>query len=140
MLYRKRRGFLLLSLSLVIVLGLASRRPASPIPSPLALHAGDTLWATAAYLGFGLLLPSQPRVRLALLAGAFAFLIELSQLFHPPWLDALRQYRLGGLILGFGFLWSDLVCYAVGILLGLFIDSLPGLQPRSEQSSTAGRR
>ena len=40
--------------------------------------------------------------------------VELSQLYHAPWIDSIRQTTLGGLILGFGFLWSDLACYAVG--------------------------
>ncbi|MBD3879661.1 MAG: DUF2809 domain-containing protein, partial [Quinella sp. 1Q5] len=42
------------------------------------------------------------------------FLIELSQLWHPPFLEALRATTVGGLVLGYGFLWSDLVCYTVG--------------------------
>ncbi len=42
--------------------------------------------------------------------------VELSQLYHAPWIDSIRQTTLGGLILGFGFLWSDLACYALGVL------------------------
>ncbi|MCG8538340.1 MAG: DUF2809 domain-containing protein [Clostridia bacterium] len=30
--------------------------------------------------------------------------------------------KIGGLILGFGFLWSDIVCYAIGILIGLLAE------------------
>ena len=41
-------------------------------------------------------------------------LIETLQLWHPPFLEALRATTLGGLVLGYGFLWSDLVCYTVG--------------------------
>ncbi len=53
---------------------------------------------------------------------AFAVAIEISQLYHDPWIDAIRQTTLGGLILGFGFLWSDLACYAVGVGLGVMIE------------------
>ena len=38
------------------------------------------------------------------------------------WIDAIRNTTLGGLILGFGFLWSDLVCYTIGIIVGAIID------------------
>ncbi|MCA9011825.1 MAG: DUF2809 domain-containing protein [Planctomycetaceae bacterium] len=39
-----------------------------------------------------------------------------------PWLDSLRQTILGRLILGFGFLWSDLLCYTAGVAIGIGID------------------
>ena len=35
-----------------------------------------------------------------------------------PWIDQLRRSWLGALILGFGFLWSDIVCYTVGVIVG----------------------
>jgi hypothetical protein len=60
--------------------------------------------------------------RVALYAAAFSFLIELSQLYHTPWLDTLRHTRMGALGIGQGFLWSDLACYAVGVLCGAGLD------------------
>ena len=53
---------------------------------------------------------------------AFSVAIEISQLYHAPWIDSIRRTTLGGLILGFGFLWSDLACYAVGVGLGVIIE------------------
>ena len=40
-------------------------------------------------------------------------------LYHAPWIDNLRQTTLGGLVLGFGFLWSDIFCYTIGIIIGV---------------------
>ena len=48
----------------------------------------------------------------------FAVSVELSQLYHSPWIDQIRDTTVGGLILGYGFLWSDIVCYGVGIVVG----------------------
>ena len=42
----------------------------------------------------------------------------------PPWIDSIRHTTLGGLVLGFGFLWSDLACYAAGVGLGVTIEML----------------
>ncbi len=53
----------------------------------------------------------------AALSLATAFVVELSQLYHAPWIDSIRQTTLGGLVLGFGFLWTDLLCYSVGIAI-----------------------
>jgi len=50
--------------------------------------------------------------------------VELSQLYHAPWIDPIRRTTLGGLVLGFGFLWSDLACYAAGGGLGVLIEML----------------
>jgi hypothetical protein len=58
----------------------------------------------------------------ALAAVAFCFAIELSQLYHAPRIDSIRQTTLGGLVLGFGFLWTDLVCYSVGIAIGSVVE------------------
>jgi hypothetical protein len=54
----------------------------------------------------------------------FSCLIELSQLWHPVWLDRIRSTVFGGLLFGFGFRYIDLFCYAAGCVLGLFIFSL----------------
>lgn len=62
------------------------------------------------------LLPRLALRRRVALALAYCVATELSQLYHAPWIDDLRATRLGGLVLGFGFLWSDLVAYTIGVL------------------------
>jgi hypothetical protein len=100
----------------------------------IAAHAGDTLWALAAFLGIGLILPRASTQTIAMLAMAFSVAIELSQLYHAPWIDSIRHTTLGGLILGFGFVWSDLICYAVGVGLGLAIENIGGIVPGKDRS------
>lgn len=107
----------------VAALGLGSRRFASFLPHLVAAYAGDTLWALEVYLGILLLRPSSSTRSAAAPALGFSLLIETSQLYHAPWIDALRSQPIGGLILGFGFLWSDLVCYAAGVGLGVLVDA-----------------
>jgi Protein of unknown function (DUF2809) len=121
-------------IALVIPLGLGSRRYAHALPGFVAAYAGDTLWALAAFLGFGLVLPRASTLRVALLAMSFSVAIELSQLYHAPWIDSIRHTTLGGLILGFDFVWSDLVCYAVGVGLGVLIEQI-----RLHDRSSSGR-
>ncbi|MDO4536447.1 MAG: DUF2809 domain-containing protein, partial [Clostridium perfringens] len=45
-----------------------------------------------------------------------------SQIYHAPWIDSIRNTTLGGLVLGFGFLWSDILCYTIGIAIGVALD------------------
>ena len=113
----------------VIILGLASRAKTiqPPLPPFISEYAGDTLWALMVFFGFGFLFPKLSTWRVAAVASGFAVCIELSQLYHALWIDAMRHTRLGGLVLGFGFLWSDLVCYLVGVLCGIGLELALGL-------------
>ena len=111
-------AFRAMLLVLTVVLGLASRRYGYTLPDLVATYAGDTLWATAVFLALGMLLPNVANWKVSILAFSLSVAVELSQLYHAPWIDSLRSTTLGGLLLGFGFLWSDIACYAVGVVLG----------------------
>ena len=110
-------------LILAITLGLASRRFGSWFPNFVATYSGDTLWATALFLVLGMFLPKAPNWMVAVLAFSISVIVELSQLYHASWIDSLRATTLGGLVLGFRFLWSDIVCYAVGVLIGIVVQT-----------------
>jgi hypothetical protein len=84
------------------------------------------MWALAAFAGIGLLLPRSSTGTIALLAMALSVAVELSQWYHAPWIDSIRQTTLGALILGFSFLWSDLACYAAGVGLGVLLELIGG--------------
>lgn len=120
---RRRSRTIIAALTLLTVaLGLASRRYATDLPTMVAAYAGDVLWAAMA---FGLLTFVWPSARTRWLAAgalAIATTVELSQLSNEPWLVALRETPLGAMALGQGFLWSDLVCYTIGVSLAALLD------------------
>ncbi|BDD08645.1 hypothetical protein FUAX_10770 [Fulvitalea axinellae] len=120
----KLRIFYALATAFTIVLGLASRNPEIFLPPFIKEYSGDTLWAMMVYFGFGFIFPKKTNAQRFILALTFCVLIELSQLYQVDWLNTIRHTRLGGLVLGFGFLWSDLICYTAGIILAWTIDRL----------------
>jgi anaerobic C4-dicarboxylate transporter len=120
----RRRCIYALLIVALPALGIATRAYADALPVFVARYAPDTLWALLVFTIIALVAARLPTVRIALLALATAFLIETSQLYHASWIDDIRTTRIGGLILGFGFLWSDLLCYAVGVALGVVLDRL----------------
>jgi hypothetical protein len=122
-------------MALAVALGLGSRRFGHSLPGFVADYAGDTLWALAAFLLIGIVVPWASTRRVALMATAFSVVIEISQLYHSPWIDSIRHTTLGGLVLGYGFLWSDLACDAVGVGLGILIDERFGLHDRSARGT-----
>ena len=97
--------------ALTVVAGLASRR--TGMPAWVHAYVGDALYAVMVALALRVPWP----VGRWVLPGAlgYCFAVELSQLWHPAWLDAVRANRFGALVLGRGFLWSDLIAYAVGV-------------------------
>lgn len=102
----------------VVFIGLASRRYRDHLPGFIAEYAGDTLWALMVFLLISTVFSGGPIGKRSIIALILSFLVETSQLYHAPWIDAIRQTTLGGLVLGHGFLWTDLICYSVGIASG----------------------
>lgn len=105
-----------------ILLGLATRRFPDQFPTVVATYGGDTLWAMMVVWLLAIARPTATRLSLAGNAFAIATAIECSQLYRAPWIDAWRATTLGALVLGQGFLWSDLLCYAVGVALAAVVD------------------
>jgi hypothetical protein len=122
-------------LAATIVAGLASRAFAAWQPDVVARFGGDVLWAAMVFWILALVRPRGRTLRLGLTALAIATAVELSQLHQAPWIETLRQSRLGALALGRGFLWSDLVCYALGVGLAMVVDMMLRRGQRSAHHS-----
>ena len=116
---RRNRGTYGPLIAVVVVAGLASRSAlAVHLPRFVAAYAGDTLWALAVFLVLGFMFPGVRSSTAALLTIAISFTVEFSQLYQAPWINGIRETRVGALALGAGFKWSDLLCYTVGCALG----------------------
>ena len=119
---KRNRLFYLLMIFIVICLGLLSRKITNYIPDIFDLFLGDSLWALMIYLFIRMLFKNWTTNKVVLTGILFCFIIEFSQLYHDDCIDMIRRTTLGGLILGYGFLWSDLVAYLLGIGFGIIID------------------
>ena len=108
---------------IIVILGLASRKFSAPT-SWVFLYLGDVLWATMFYFIFRFLFIRKTLLYNALITATWCFVIEFSQLYQSDWINAVRATTLGALVLGSGFLWSDLVCYIIGVGLGFAIDRI----------------
>jgi len=111
----------LLALNLTTALGLASRHW-DLFPTFFGKYPGDALWALMVYLLIGMLRRKLSASMVAICALATCFVVEFAQLFHAPWIDAVRATRLGYLALGTTFNPMDLVAYVVGVAAGWCIE------------------
>lgn len=117
---RNRLLYLILTI-IVMILSILSRKIEN-LPEIISLYSGDILWSLMVFLIIAFIFNKKSTIFTISWAIIFSYSIEISQLYHAPWIDAIRNTTLGSLILGFGFLWSDLVCYTIGILIGIVID------------------
>ena len=106
----KLRIFYLSGIAVLIALGLFSRR-VKFVPAA----CGDALWAMMVYCCFRIVLIRKPMIISAMAALITSFAIEFSQMLTPDWLVKIRSTFLGHMLLGQGFLWSDLLAYTIGI-------------------------
>ena len=117
---KRNRLFYFFIVILVIGLGLFSRTDF--IPASIYPYLGDALYAMMFYFLIGFLFPNLSSFHTFLLSLGICFLIEITQLYQSDWIIALRRTQLGALILGHGFLWSDLLAYFVGSLVGFIVE------------------
>ncbi|KKI90265.1 hypothetical protein WQ54_20005 [Bacillus sp. SA1-12] len=108
---------------LFIFLGLLSRM-SDAFPSNLSVHLGDVFWASMVFFLFRVMIHQKSLFLALIFSILFSFGIEYSQLYQADWINSIRNTGIGGLILGRGFLWIDLLRYSIGILLAVFIDVL----------------
>ena len=70
----------------------------------------------------GVVFPAASTRRLVIISLAITYTIELSELYQAGWINQLRNIKLIGLILGYTFLWSDLIMYTIGITVGALLE------------------
>ena len=105
---------------ITIALGLFSR--STFIPLLIYPYLGDALYAVMIYFIVTFIAPKTSFHKTSIISILICYTIEFSQLYQAPWISELRHYTLVKLVLGQGFLWTDLVSYLLGTILGFSID------------------
>lgn len=116
---RNRIVYLILIIATILI-GLISRT--SITPDFIYPYIGDFLYALMIFFIVGFIFNKGRSLQNAFISLLICYLIEISQLYQADWINAIRSYRLGALILGHGFLWSDLISYALACLTGYALE------------------
>lgn len=109
-----------------IILGLATRKFATVLPLSITTYGGDVLFAFCMYFFNGFLLPEIALYKIFFISLLICISIEISQLYQAGWIQKVRHTPPFGIFLGYGFLWSDLLCYAMGAGTAFLVASLVG--------------
>lgn len=119
---KRSRRLYLIAIAVLFLFGLPSRLVPQFLPDFYVNYVGDGLWAMAIFFMLGLIFPTASTRRLVITTLAITYAIEISELYQADWINQLRSIKLIGLILGYTFLWSDLVMYTLGIALGALLE------------------
>ncbi|HTE45337.1 MAG TPA: DUF2809 domain-containing protein [Gemmatimonadaceae bacterium] len=125
---RSRLSFLAMAL-LTIGVGLVVHWRGGAVSPALRDKLGDALWAMMMAWWVGVAAPRATWQTRAAAAFGISVAVEVSQLYHAPFIDMVRRTTLGGLALGSGFDLRDIAAYAVGIALAVVVERL--LTPRT---------
>jgi len=115
---KQQRGVYVIAMAGVIAAGLWWHSAPQLLGPFLHKYGGDALWALLMFLGFRCVLIRAAVLRVMLVSLAFCFAVEFSQLYHAPWIDAVRNTRLGALALGSIFNGPDFLAYTAGVAVG----------------------
>ena len=132
--YRRHLALLLLA---VVPFGFASKLYAGPFSMWVRASLGGVLYEVFWCLLLALLWPRLEPLRIAVLVFAATALLEVLQLWHAPFLEAIRGTFIGHIVLGSTFDWRDFAYYVVGCFLGYLM--LAAIRPRGplwEESET----
>lgn len=91
------------------------------LPYYINVWIGDSLWSLMLYWAYLAIFGIQNPKKSAWQMAIFCIVVECSQLYQADWIMRIRATTLGGLAIGHGFLWSDLVAYVGGIVVGYWL-------------------
>ncbi|GMA99966.1 DUF2809 domain-containing protein [Pelosinus sp. IPA-1] len=120
MFIKRERGYYLILVIVVIILGLLSRELSSWFPK----WVGSILWGLMVFFIMGFIFRDRTTRHTALIAAIFSIGVEVAKLYHTPWIDEFRYTKIGGLLLGYVFSWNNISLYISGISLGAMCESL----------------
>lgn len=120
----KLRFIYTITVILTICCGMVARKLQILLPHWINFWLGDALYAFMMYYIVAIVFTYKPTWVKAAIALLICCCIELSQLYEAEWLINVRQTLPGRLVLGQGFLWSDLLAYLCGVAAAYCVDIL----------------
>ena len=117
---KRNRKIYFILIIFTIALGLLSRT--SIIPTIIYPYLGDYLYTILWFFIIGFLFPKMESFKVAIISIITCYAIEFLQFYQADWINHIRSYKIGGLILGYSFLWSDIISYTFGGITGWILE------------------
>jgi hypothetical protein len=135
----RKRARLLALLAVITPAGFLTKFYAGPGAAWVADNAGGLFYVVFWIAVVLALLPHLSGAAVAAAVVIATCALEFAQLWHPPFLEAIRATFLGHALLGSTFAWSDFPYYFAGALVGYALSVRPGGAPRNLRSEQESR-
>jgi len=132
---RRRAIYIVLAL-VTIAVGLLVHLQAAVLGPTMSDVTGDAVWAAMIVWWVGTLAPAARPMARGAAAYAICVVVEMSQLYHAPAIDAIRATLLGRLVLGSDFDLRDLAAYAIGVAAAVLLDMILIVRARDPRAAT----
>lgn len=113
------RKWTILSILIITPIGFSTKLYSGPISAWVNNSLGGILYVLFWALLFFLILPKISTLRIACTVFIATCMIEVLQLWHPLFLEAVRHNFIGRTILGNSFSLSDLFHYGIGLIISI---------------------
>jgi hypothetical protein len=112
----------LVSILITIPLGFGLKYYSGPGDVWCNLHGAGVVYELFWCLVGFFALPHRKHIpAIAITVFAVTCTLEVMQLYHHPWLEAIRGYKIGVWLIGNGFDWLDFPHYGLGCAIGWLI-------------------
>ena len=116
---RADKKYTLLFLLLLIPVGLLTKVYTGPLGVWVNHSLGGIIYVIFWSLFLYLLYPQGHPLTIAGIILLITCILEYAQLWHPAWLEQLRQSFLGRAMLGTSFSWLDYIHYIIGFIFSV---------------------
>lgn len=107
---------------LFFLLGIGSKFYSGPMENWVHFNLGGVFYVTFWILVIALISPKRLNpLRITITVMVITCLLEILQLWHPPFLEVIRSTFIGQALIGQTFSFVDFFYYCVGALLGWWL-------------------
>ena len=114
----KRQLIIIVSIFFITPIGFYSKFYKGPAAHWINDSLGGMFYVVFWCLVFYFLFPKSKTYIIALSVLTATCILECLQLWHPPFLEFIRQNFIGRTILGSSFVWTDFPYYFIGCFVG----------------------
>ena len=116
-----RRKWTVITLIILIPVGLLTKSYSGPASLWVNYSLGGILYVIFWSLFFSVLLPKTKPLKIALSVFIITCILECFQLWHPSFLESIREHFLGRALLGTSFSWLDMLHYLIGFFISFIL-------------------
>ncbi|MBN1997907.1 DUF2809 domain-containing protein [candidate division KSB1 bacterium] len=115
------RKWTIIFIALIVPIGLATKFYSGPGGEWILYYLGGILYVVFWSLVVFLIFPNVATWKICLLVFLATGGVEFLQLWHPDFLEAIRNNFLGRTLLGTTFVWRDFFYYFIGFLISFML-------------------